>query len=146
MPSPEKVPSIPTDDLPPWGQQYDMRIIQGTPLAFSKEKTSDTSLTQQWIKDKVERPLDFLSLTAISDAFFPHIYVRRRELVPIGTVSMTLYYHIIMSSLTSINIEPILGKIHGQQFYNGYFDQTVELWSNDGKLLVTSMLLVYYKE
>jgi hypothetical protein len=34
----------------------------------------------------------------------------------------------------------------GQQFFNGFFDQTAHLWSEKGTLLATSNQIVYYKE
>ena len=40
----------------------------------------------------------------------------------------------------------LLGRARGQQFRNGYFDQTAQLWSEAGALLATSNQIVYYKE
>ena len=33
-----------------------------------------------------------------------------------------------------------------QEFRNGFFDQTVQLWSEGGTMLATSHQIVYYKE
>ena len=51
------------------------------------------------MKDSPERPLDFASLTAMAGHFFPRIMLRRATLVPVGTVSMTVYFHASASQL-----------------------------------------------
>gem|GEM_PF-6285435 len=40
----------------------------------------------------------------------------------------------------------LLGQARGLSFFNGFFDQSACLWSRDGRLLVTSHQIVYYKE
>ena len=46
-----------------------------------------------WLRDDPPRPLDFASLTAMADVFFPRVWLRRATRVPVGTVSMTVYFH-----------------------------------------------------
>ena len=41
--------------------------------------------------------------------------------------------------------EHLLGTAFSRRFGRGYFDQTGELWSQDGRLLATSHQLVYFK-
>src|SRR5699024_6772859 len=80
VPSAETVPSLPTiENLPPWVKNYDIKIVKGAPLAFVQPDKDeiDNSITTQWIQNKPKRPIDFLSLTSMCDAFFPRIYVRR---------------------------------------------------------------------
>ena len=40
----------------------------------------------------------------------------------------------------------LLGQARGQEFRNGFFDQTVQLWNEAGTMLATSHQIVYYKE
>ena len=42
--------------------------------------------------------------------------------------------------------EPVLGTARALHFGKGYFDQTAEVWSDDGRLLAASHQVVYYKE
>lgn len=148
VPSAKEVKNFSSEGLPPWVYNYDMRIIQGTPLALSQPNPKNTSdsVTLQWIQDEPRRPIDFLSLTAMCDAFFPRIYVRRKQMVPVGTVSLTVYFHINSEVLTKHGDKEVLGHARALQFYNRFFDQTAELWSPEGKLLTTTSQLVYYKE
>ena len=39
-----------------------------------------------------------------------------------------------------------IGQARGQEFRNGFFDQTVQLWNEAGTMLATSHQIVYYKE
>lgn len=75
-----------------WVKRYDMRPVSGgMPTVWDGQ--GDHSLTQLWVRDNPPRPLDFASLTALADAFFPRVFVRRATLVPVGTVTMTVYFH-----------------------------------------------------
>ena len=42
--------------------------------------------------------------------------------------------------------ELLLAQARGQEFRNGFFDQTAQLWSQSGQMLATSHQIVYYKE
>ena len=77
--------------------------------------------------------LDFCSLTALADVFYPRIWMRRRVRVPVGTVSMTVYFHAGSDQLAEVGESCILGQARGQVFRNGFFDQSAMLWSADGK-------------
>jgi hypothetical protein len=67
--------------------------------------------------------------------------------VPAGTVSITTYFHTSAAQLAEVGSGYLLGRASAQQFRNGFFDQTAELWSEEtGALLVTSNQIVYYKE
>lgn len=149
VPSPEKVPSIPTiENLPAWIQSYDIKIIKGAPLAFTNPDKGeiDNSVTTHWIQDEPKRPIDFLSLASMCDAFFPRIYVRRNELVPIGTVSLTIYFHTDAKTLKENGDKYLLGQARANQFQNGFFDQTGEMWTEDGKLIATMSQFVYFRK
>jgi Thioesterase-like superfamily len=78
-----------------WVKQYDFRFIEGFPEFRSNTRTEPQSAySKLWIADRVPRRIDHLSLMSMSDAFFARIFHVRRELVPIGTVSLTTYFHV----------------------------------------------------
>ena len=108
--------------------------------------SGDTSLSQIWVRDHPQRPLDFASLACISDVFFPRLFIRRATLVPIGTVSMTVYFHAGSVQLQRTGDGYLLGQAKAQAFRNGFFDQTSQLWDRRGVLLVTTHQIVYYKQ
>ncbi|WP_019142805.1 acyl-CoA thioesterase [Noviherbaspirillum massiliense] len=145
-----QVPSADTlEQTPPmsrvvWTANYEMRFIDG---GLDKADTNGhPSQTRLWIRDMPPRPLDFLSLSAMCDAFFPRVFVRRPKWVPAGTVALTTYFHADQEQLNAQGTAPVLGVARGINYGKGFFDQSAEIWSPDGKLLASSHQVVYFKE
>lgn len=128
-----------------WVAQYEMRPVCGS-IPTQWDGSGDRSETCLWLRDAQPRPLDFASLTAMSDIFYPRVWLRRATVVPAGTVSITTYFHAGAAQLAEAGAGHLLGRAAGQQFSNGFFDQTAQLWSQAGRLLATSNQIVYYKE
>ncbi|APW44152.1 acyl-CoA thioesterase [Rhodoferax saidenbachensis] len=126
-------------------QRYELRVVGGGFPTEWNGGDSGTSLTQLWLRDNPPRPLDFASLASMSDIFFPRIIVRRASPTPVGTVSMTIYFHADSAALARTGTGYLLGQARGQAFHNGFFDQTAQLWNEAGELLVTTHQIVYYK-
>ena len=144
--APETVPRMPVKGMPAWPQRYDMRFVEGAfPTAFDEQEQAHSRSTL-WVRDEPERALDFASLAAISDSFFPRIYVRRRRRAMIGTVSLTTYFHADSALLTQVGTNHVLGVAKALNYRHGYFDQTGELWSQDRQLLASTHQLVYFKD
>ena len=129
-----------------WFKRYEMRFAEGAMPVQWDGADQGLSRTRLWLRDDPPRPLDFASLTALSDVFFPRVWRRRPVLVPIGTVSMTVYYHADAALLQRTGSGYLLGQTQAQAFRNGYFDQTAQLWNEAGELLVSTHQVVYYKE
>jgi acyl-CoA thioesterase len=129
-----------------WLHRYDMRFLEGRIPAKWNGAQQDESLTRLWVRDEPPRPLDFPSLTALADVFFPRVWLRRAQFVPIGTVSMTLYYHASAAQLAAIGDGFLLVQAQGQGFGGGYFDHAGQLWDEAGTLVATTHQVVYYKE
>ena len=106
----------------------------------------DSSLSQLWMRDEPARPLDFCALAALADVFFPRVWLRRARQVPAGTVSLTVYFHAGRDQLADTGTGYLLGQARAQEFRNGFFDQTVQLWNQGGTMLASSHQIVYYKE
>lgn len=149
-----RVPEVPTPEAvgPPnmtamvaWVHRYDIRIAEGiVPAAW--DGGGDASRTTLWVREEPARPLDFASLTAIADVFFPRVWLRRATRVPAGTVSMTVYFHAGSAQLADTGTGWLLGQAQAQAFRSGFFDQTAQVWSQAGALLATTHQVVYYKE
>lgn len=126
-----------------WPNQYEMRFVQGPLLGI--EEPTDSSETIVWVRDLPARPLDFASLTALCDSFFPRVYVRLGQAIPIGTVSMTVYFHASAEEVAAQGSDYLLGTARGSRFDRGFFDQSAQLWGTGDKLLASSHQIVYYK-
>lgn len=133
-----------TDMMPPWAQNYEFRMV-GEMKEFIKSDRTDAE-TLNSIRDKPPRPLDFLSLTSMADAFPPRILIRRAKLVPMGTVAFTIYFHADSAQLAAHGDAELIGHARANRYYNRYFDQSAELWSPSGELLATTTQIVYFKE
>lgn len=142
---PDDVPNSPFTDRVEWVGRYEMRLVAGA-LPKHWDGSETDSLTQLWLRDNPPRPIDYASLTALADAFFPRIWRRRARMTPIGTVSMTVYFHADANELAAIGDGYLLGQARSQSFFNGFFDQSAQLWSQAGHLLATTHQIVYYKE
>jgi len=126
-------------------QRYDMRFFGGgMPEAFDGQEQPH-SQSSVWLRDEPPRPLDFASLAALCDSFFPRIFIRRRLPAPIGTVSLTTYFHADAELLAAQGERWVLGTARALNFHNGYFDQSAEVWSDAGRLLASTHQMVYYK-
>ncbi|WPB57810.1 thioesterase family protein [Xylophilus sp. GOD-11R] len=129
-----------------WTRHYDLRMLDGDlPEAWDGGEAPD-SVTRLWIRDQPPRPLDFLSLTAMSDLFYPRVWRRRAHRTPAGTVSITVYFHADQPALDAAGSGPLLGEARGQEFRHGFFDQRAQLWSADGTVMTTTHQLVYYRD
>jgi acyl-CoA thioesterase len=146
VPAPDAVPRMPVKGMPAWPQRYDMRFVEGAfPAAFDEQEQAHSRSTL-WMRDEPERALDFASLAALSDSFFPRIYIRRRRRALIGTVSLTTYFHADSALLAQVGTRHVLGAAKALNYRHGYFDQTGELWSPEGQLLASTHQLVYFKD
>jgi hypothetical protein len=129
-----------------WTSRYSLRFARGGDLTATPAQENADSTSLVWVQDDPPRPLDFLSLAAICDVFYPRIFIRRPVFVPAGTVSMTVYFHADAALLAAQGDAPVLGVARASHFGMGYHDQVAEIWSRDGLLLATSHQIVYFKE
>jgi acyl-CoA thioesterase len=124
-----------------WPAMYEMRYARGR---FGVENPD--SITHCWLSDVPPRPLDHPSLTAICDAFFPRIFLRRPQMAPIATVSLNIYFHVDSAALAKEGGGPVLCVAKAQVFNKGYYDQEGQVWGRDGVLLATTQQIAWYKE
>lgn len=146
VPAPQAVSRTPPREVPAWLRHYDMRFVDGPFPDVFDEQEQTHSRTCLWLRDLPERPLDFASLTLMSDVFVPRIFIRRRRRSLAGTVSLTTYFHADSALLAQVGSRHVLGVAKALNYRHGYFDQTGELWSPDGQLLVSTHQLVYFKD
>ena len=144
VPAPHAVPDPTRTPQVEWVRRYQMRFIEGA-LPADWDSGGVHSQTRLWMRESAPRPLDLCGLAALADVFFPRIWLRRATRVPVGTVSMTVYFHAGSAQLAELGHGWVLGQARAQAFRNGFFDQTAQLWSEGGHLLANSHQVVYYK-
>lgn len=144
VPSPAEVPAQSREAPMEFVKRYDIRpIVGGMPVVW--DGSLHSSLTQLWVRDQQPRPLDYASLAAMADIFYPRVFVRRHSMTPAGTVSITTYFHANAAQLAQTGTGYLLGQARANGFRNGFFDQSSQLWSEAGVLLASSHQVVYFK-
>lgn len=130
-----------------WIQRYAFRFIEGAPL-FGQPPTDGprSARTLCWLSDLPDRALDFLSLAALSDAFIVRIIQVRGTVGPMGTVTLTTYFHTDGETLAANGARPILGVADANIFNRGFADQQAGLWRDDGVLLATSVQQSFFRD
>jgi acyl-CoA thioesterase len=146
LPAPEDLARMSSEKRPPWVNAYDMRFTEGDAFSGFDGQEHPDSRSCQWLRDDPPRPLDYASLASISDCFFPRIFLRRRRVAPIGTVSITTYFHADEAAMAAQGSHYLIGTARGQKFHNGFFDQSGEMWSHEGHLLASTHQTVYFKD
>jgi acyl-CoA thioesterase len=148
MPQVPRPSDLPIDRARPiaWLQHYERRYVTGNIPPRWQDDDAGTSLTQLWIREQPERGLDFAALVAMADTFFPRLWLRRARQVPVGTVTITTYFHAGSDQLARCGTGYLFAQARGQGFRNGYLDHTGQLWNEAGELLATTTQLMYYKE
>jgi acyl-CoA thioesterase len=142
----ETLTPLPMPGPAAWIQRYEFRFAEGAlDIGPEPRAVPGSALSQFWIRDVPARPLDFLSLAAMSDAFFARIFHVRGTLVPFGTVSLTTYFHVDAAELAQLGTGPILGVADASVFHKGFSDQKGELWSQAGQLLATCYQIGYFR-
>jgi len=129
-----------------WIRQFEFRFAENAPnFGGAPHPEPASPHTKAWIGHSVPRVIDLISLSAIADAFFARIFHVRGELLPIGTVSMTTYFHVDAADLATEATTAVLGVADANVFHKSFSDQTGELWSASGRLLATTHQITYFK-
>lgn len=130
-----------------WVAQYGFRFAEGV-MRLGEAEIADPLRSPRsllWLHDAVPRPLDFLSLLAMSDAFFGRIFQVIGRIPPFGTVSMTTHFHAGADELAAHGVAPLAALVDARVFHRGYGDQTAELYGAGGQLLATSTQVAYFR-
>jgi acyl-CoA thioesterase len=144
VPGPDEAPPS-AGAAPSTKRIYEMRFVEGAAPADGAGPAAE-STTTLWVRDRDGRALDFAALAALSDVFYPRVYLRRGRFSPAGTITLTTYFHTDGDDLAATGGDFVLARAAANTFSRGYFDQFAELWSGDGRLLVTTHQLVYFKD
>lgn len=135
------------DGRPEWTRRYSFRFVEGGLDNFPRSDGQiESARSLAYIADAPDRPLDFVSLAALSDAFFVRIMHARGTFQPMATVSLTSYFHVGADELASIGVTPLIGEADAAIFHNGFADQTSALWTPDGRLVANGVQISWYKE
>lgn len=147
VPDPESIEPMPTDGRNAFVGQFEFRFVEGAlELQPSFDGQPRSARSCLWLNNATPRSWDFVALVAFCDLFFGRIYHVKRTLFPIATVSMTAYFHVDEAGLAALGTRPLLGIADANVFHSGFFDQSAQLWSPDGRLLATTTQIVTWRD
>ncbi|HKU97169.1 MAG TPA: thioesterase family protein [Vineibacter sp.] len=130
-----------------WLQRYRFGFVEGAPaLDPAPREVPADARSVLWLADAPDRPLDFVSLAAMADAFLLRLLQVRGAFVPVSTVSMTTYFNATDEEMRAQGARPLCGVTDARRFNAGFHDQTIELWGTDGTLLASGVQIVWYKD
>ena len=146
LPAPETMSPIPNRNALTWIAQYGFRFAEGafrpSEQMFDPPRSPRSAL---WLQDDQPRALDFVSLLAMSDAFFGRLFQVIGRIPPFGTVSMTTYFHAAADELAAHGTGPLAAVADARVFHRSFGDQTAELYGANGQLLATSVQIAYFR-
>lgn len=129
-----------------WFDRYSFTSVSGDcPTEWDGQESPD-GITRLWVRDNPPRALDYCSLQCMCDVFFPRVLMRRRKFVPVGTVSMTTYFHADEALLAETADSHIQAQATGHEYRDGFSDHSAVFWNAQGHVLATTNQVVYYKE
>ena len=147
--SPETMPDVPRPDaverfettlLPvKWAHLYETRVVKGAMGGI----TPDTQ-SLVWVRDADRRPLDHVSMLALSDSPFPRLFLATGRPSNISTITMTTYLHASTAELQTIGSAHILADSRCARSVGGFYDQHTHFYSQAGDLVAASQQMVWY--
>jgi acyl-CoA thioesterase len=129
-----------------WIKRFDFRFASGAPQQREPGGEPNTARSVVWVRHDPARALDSSMLAMLSDVFIVRIYHVRGYAVPLGTVSLTSYFHVGDAELDALGSDYVLGVADSNVFHDSFQDQSCQLWSRDGRLLVSGTQIAWYKE
>jgi acyl-CoA thioesterase len=121
----QTVPS--TGPFPEFAQHFEYRMVKGVPFGGGDAQT----IGWVWPRDPGE-PRDAAFLAAVIDAWWPASMVRAKAFRPLATIGYTLE---LIDEPRDLGDGPLLYRGTVPVAGDGYFLETRELWTDDGRLL-----------
>ena len=134
LPSSPAIPHHPS--MPTFTKFFDYWPILGS-LPFSKP---DSLVTGGWIRCKEQTELNQPVLCALSDAWWPAVYLSASTPRPMGTISYTIDF--THPQLPQSHQSPCLLENKCEEVRDGYSVEFNRLWSADGTLLAMCQQLI----
>lgn len=137
VPPPEDVaPLVPFEGGPSFGQQFDYRLAAGG-LPLTAGEHAEAAV---WIALRDPAPLDYPLLAALTDAYFPVIFITQATPVVCPTVDLTIHFRTTLAA-DLLDTGPWLGVFRTRLAREGFIEEDGEIWTRDGVLLAQSRQL-----
>jgi acyl-CoA thioesterase len=117
-----------------FAQHFEYRVVTGTPLTGADVQAGGGAQTIGWVRPREPgEARDAAFIAAMIDVWWPAAMVRMTAIRPLATIAYTLE---LVDDLAGIDREaPLLYRGTVPVAGDGYFLETRELWTDDGRLL-----------
>lgn len=143
MPESTSFEATPILDLsqggPVFAQHFDFRFAYGA-APFSG---ASQALFGGWLRHREPGALDPALAAAYADAWMPAIFTRFTELRPCATVTLTYHFFSDFApGLEASRGDPVLVTSRSDVLAGGYAEQSNEVWTKSGELVMTGLQLI----
>ena len=137
MPDPDALPGF--NPPAPFGQ----RTLVKTDAPGILDQPTTQSNT--WVRELSGRPIDYVQLAYLADAYAPRIFMWSKAPRLCSTITMSIYFHALAEELAELGDDFILSEITGTRAQHWTIGSQARLWSRKGTLLATTEQLCWFK-
>lgn len=135
VPGPDALePFVRVEGGPAFAQHFEYRLAAGDRPFVGAERAE----AAVWMAPIDKTVLDYPLLAALTDAFFPVIFITQRGPLAAPTVDLTVHFR---APLPAGDTGPWLGVFRTRLAAEGFMEEDGEVWSRDGVLLAQSRQL-----
>jgi acyl-CoA thioesterase len=141
IPSPDSIerPVIP-DLAPAIAHRWDTRWAIGEPPWLDGPLARE-AVAGGWIRLEEPQSLDAPAVAAITDAWFPPVFSRTRDVFFVPTIDLTVHFRTSLPLAGAAPEDYLLGMFRTRAASEGFLEEDGEVWSKDGVLVAQSRQL-----
>jgi acyl-CoA thioesterase len=141
VPPAETIVPPPYRDLaPPIAYRFESRWAIGQPPWLEAEPQAE-AVAGGWIRLEEPQALDAPAVAAITDAWYPPVFSRTRELFFVPTIDLTVHFRTSLPLVDAAPDDFLLGVFRTRAASEGFLEEDGEVWSKDGVLVAQSRQL-----
>jgi acyl-CoA thioesterase len=145
VPAPDECPPLdPYDRMPPFVDRLEVRFAAGG----APGSASEDGWNAAWLRTRPGRPLDHLTLAALSDGWLPAACSKLGRFAIVPTLDLTIHFRSPLPPPGAGGNRDgwVLAVFRSRFSAGGTWEEDGELWSEDGTLLGQSRQLAMLRE
>jgi len=135
---PLEYPEIPTDEMPPFVRNYEVRWVAGGAPGSPGRLARNLA----WARLRPPAALDHLAVTSLADTLVPAAMSRLGRVLVVPTLDMTIHFR----EPLPVEDEWALVSFRSGRSAGGVWEEDGEVWSQSGRLLAQSRQLALIRE
>lgn len=141
VPDPETLEAF----IAPWAREKSFQFAEQRPVhgfpAFARHDTTSMA----WVREGEGRKMDHVQLAFLSDCYPPRPFFWSDGPRPYATTTLSVYFHATADELDAVDDDFVLNHAIGTRGERSTSGQQAQLWSQDGKLLMTTEQLGWFR-